>query len=263
MALNDNTDPSKVGDRILSQQLDGMAQRGELQFTNWAGVKPATGWNIQAFQAQLQSRTPVVPPFEGAAGAMPWLKLAKDDIGGAEGNEPFAYHGALSPERAAGKFRVGEGDNVDSHEVSVGMGFNMTQPGARQFYSAALGDSAPSFDDVLRGRKAIEPRQAVALQEYMILQKNATLQRQLEGTPLKDHQRAALVSMLYQGVDTKPVVAAIKAGSPDSKVADLIRSTGPQRFRPRRDHEASRYLGAAASAYFDNSTNQIPGRTAP
>ncbi len=62
---------------------------------------------------------------------MSWLKLAKDDIGGAEGNESFAYHGLLSAERKAGKVRVTDGDNVNGHEVSVFYGFNLTQPGGR------------------------------------------------------------------------------------------------------------------------------------
>lgn len=261
MALPDNTDPTKLGDQILQKQIDQMTQRGELQFTSWASSsRPASGWNMAAFQGLMQSQTPSTPAFEGASTPMGWLKLAKDDIGGAEGNEAYAYHGSLSPERKAGKFRVSEGDNVNGHEVSVGYGFNLTQPGGRRLYEAALGNSGPSYDDVLNGRKPISPANAQALQEYMILQKNAILERQLGGTPIKDHQRAALVSMLYQGVDTKPVVAAIKAGEPDNQVADLIRRTGPSQFKTRRNNEASRYMGAAAAAYFDNSTNKIPGR---
>jgi hypothetical protein len=68
--------------------------------------------------------------------------------------------------------------------------------------------------------------------------------------------------MLYQGVNTKPVVDAIKSGKPDSQVADLIRATGDRRLALRRNQEAARFLGSQAPAYFDNSTNQIPGRTA-
>lgn len=195
---------------------------------------------------------------------MGWLKLAKDDIGGAEGLETTAYHGSLSAERKAGKFRVTEGDNVAGHEVSVGFGFNLTQPGGRQLYERALsGSDAPAYDDVLNGRKPISQQNAVALQEYMILQKNNILERMLGGTPLRDHQRAALVSMLYQGVIPTAAVDAIKRGEPDAQVADLIRHSGPLAFAPRRNNEASRFMGAKAAAYFDNSTNRIPGRQDP
>jgi len=262
MALPDNTDPNKVGDQILQKQIDQMTQRGELRFTSWAqNSRPASGWNMEAFQGLMQNQTPSTPAFEGAATPMGWLKLAKDDIGGAEGNETYAYHGSLSPERKAGKFRVTDGDNVGGHEVSVGYGFNLTQPGGRQLYEAALGSNGPAYDDVLNGRKPISQQNAVALQEYMILQKNAILDRQLGGTAIKDHQRAALVSMLYQGVNVKPVVEAIKRGEPANQVADLIRATGDRRFASRRNHEASRFMGAGAEKYFDNTTNAIPGRT--
>ncbi|MDR6455496.1 hypothetical protein [Variovorax paradoxus] len=263
MALPDNTDPNKLGDQILQQQIDKMTQRGELNFTSWAqSSRPASGWNMEAFQGLMQTQTPSTPAFQGASTPMGWLKLAKDDIGGAEGNETYAYHGSLSPERKAGKFRVTDGDNVNGHEVSVGFGFNLTQPGGRQLYEAAVGNDGPAYEDVLNGRKPISQANAVALQEYMILQKNAILDRQLGGTPIRDHQRAALVSMLYQGVNPKAVVEAIKRGEPDAQIADLIRRSGPAGFASRRNHEASRFMGAAAEKYFDNSTNRIPGRTA-
>lgn len=262
MALPDNTDPNVVADRTLQQRIDQRIQRGELSQVSWSGhVRPATGWSLDSFQGLLRTNTPATPAFEGAATHMAWMKLAKDDIGAAEGNEAYAYHGSQSPERRAGKFRVAEGDNVNGHEVSVGYGFNLTQPGGRQLYDAALqGQDAPSYDDVLNGRKPVSPAQALALQEYMILQKNAVLDRQLGGAPLRDHQRAALVSMLYQGINTSAVVDAIKRGEPETAVAQLIRNSGPATFKTRRDHEASRYLGAAAAQFFDNSTNQLPGR---
>lgn len=265
MALPDNTDPNKLADELFQKRVSQMRRRGELQFTPEAEYsRPATGWNMDSFIRLVQTQTPSTPAFAGATTPMGWLKLAKDDIGGAEGNETYAYHGSLSAERKAGKFRVTDGDNVVGHEVSVGFGFNLTQPGGRQLYESALaGADAPAYDDVLNGRKPITQQNAVALQEYMILQKNAMLERQLGGTPIRDHQRAALVSMLYQGVNTKAVVDAIKRGEPDSQVADLIRHSGPVGFSTRRNNEASRYMGAAAAAYFDNSTNRIPGRQDP
>ncbi|HWW27267.1 MAG TPA: hypothetical protein VNZ85_15395 [Caulobacter sp.] len=261
MALPDNTDPRKVEDQAFQARVDQMAQRGELQFTSWARhSRPPTGWNLEAFQGLLRNNTPSTPAFEGASTPMGWLKLAKDDIGGAEGNESYAYHGLLSPERKAGKFRVTEGDNVGGHEVSVGFGFNLTQPGGRQLYEAAIGKDGPAYDDVLNGRKPISPANAVALQEHMILKKNAILNSMLGDTPIRDHQRAALVSMLYQGVAPRAAVDAIKRGEPDANVANLIRRSGPARFQTRRDHEASRYMGAAAERFFDNSSNGLPGR---
>ncbi|WP_369661876.1 hypothetical protein [Variovorax sp. V15] len=262
MALPDNTDPRKVEDQAFQARVDTMIQRGELQFTPWArSSRPASGWNLEAFQGLLKNSTPNTPAFEGASTPMSWLKLAKDDIGGAEGNESFAYHGLLSAERKAGKVRVTDGDNVNGHEVSVGYGFNLTQSGGRELYEAAVGRDGPAYEDVLNGRKPISQANAVALQEYMILKKNAVLNSMLGDTPVRDHQRAALVSMLYQGVVPRAAVDAIKRGESDANVADIIRQSGPARFQTRRNHEASRFLGAAAEKYFDNSSNGLPGRT--
>lgn len=263
-ALPAELDPRQLMDKVLEQQRGKMIERGELRFASaGAHARPASGWNLQTFRDHVKRNTPSVPEFASASAPMAWLKIAKDDISRHEGNTIYAYHGTLSPHRNPRSPWVRPGDPVGSEEISVGYGFNLTQPDGRRFYEEALkGAEAPSYDDVVNGRKPISRPNASALQEFMILQKNATLDRQLGGTPVRDHQRAALVSMLYQGVGIKSVVDAIKDGKPDSQIADLIRATGDRRFKSRRNLEASRFLGAQAQAYFDNSTNQLPGRTA-
>lgn len=256
-------DPKQLMDKVLQEQINKMTQRGGLRFSSWGThARPAGGWNLQAFRQHVTQNRPSTPEFDGADAPMAWLKIAEDDIKRHEGSTIYAYHGALSAARAAGKKFVTPGDAIGTDEVSVGYGFNLTQPGGKGLFEKALeGQPAPSYDDVVNGRKAISRANADRLQEYMVLQKNAMLEKQLAGHAIKDHQRAALVSMLYQGVGTKAIVEAIKAGKPAAQVADMIVMTGDPRFRLRRRLEASRFMGAGAQGYFDNSTNQLPGRT--
>ena len=260
----DNTNPAHLEDEAISQEIARLQGIGDLQMNDWTkDSRPSSGWTIEAYQQALDTRRSTSPQFPGAKSNMNWMEMAKSDIGGAEGNEPFAYHGSLSAERKAGKFRVTNGDNVAGHEVSVGFGFNLTQNGGRQLFEQALaGKDAPSYDDVLNGRKAITPAHADSLQEYMILQKNGILERMLGGAPVQNHQRAALLSMLYQGVNVRPVIDAMKSGAAPEAVAKLIENTGDRKFATRRKYEASRFMGAGAAGFFDNSTNALPGRVA-
>ena len=264
-ALPDDLDYRKIASNAWQKQLDGMQSRGELSFTTWTGSsRPSRGWDFDSFHQYVRMNTPSTPKFEGANLPMAWMPQATNIIRGAEGFEPTAYHGFGSAERKAGKFRVKDGDNVDGHEVSVGYGFNLTQKGGRQMYEAALqGQDAPSYDDVLRGRKTISEAQAGRLQEYMILQKNQILDsliRKNGNVALRDHQRAAMISMLYQGYSPAPILAAMAKGASEAEAADLIRSTGNASFKTRRALEAALFMGSQAQSYFDNSTNQLAGR---
>ncbi|WP_157838750.1 hypothetical protein [Achromobacter sp. DH1f] len=265
-AMPAELDHRQVASEAWQRQLDGMQSRGELNFTSWTGSsRPSRGWDFAAISNNIKMNTPSVPKFEGANVAMPWLAQATNIIRGAEGFEPAAYHGFGSAARNTGKFRVTPGDAIGADEVSVGYGFNLTQKGARQMYAAALaGQGAPNFDDVLNGRKPISRANADSLQEYMILEKSRildSLNRRAGNVPLRDHQRAALVSMLYQGYSPKALLDAMARGDSDEQVADLLRGTGNPKFKSRRSLEAALFLGAKAESYFDNSTNQLQGRT--
>lgn len=266
MALPDNTLPANVADKVLQAQVDKMTAAGELNFTNWAGAaRPATGWNLEAFQGLMQNGTASTPPFVGAQTAMPWMKQAKDVIGGAEGNEAYAYHGLLSSKRKDG-VQVKEGHG-STEEVSVGYGFNLGQPGGRQLYESAIGSNGPSFEDVFNGRKPITAENAEQLRDYMILQKNALVDKATGHSPLRDHQRAALVSLAYNGNSggLKVIGDAIKAKRPDAEIADLIRKTGTLggKLQNRRNHEAALYMGAQAEGYFSGiNANQLPTQVA-
>lgn len=264
-ATPSNLDHRQVASEAWQRQLDGMQSRGELNFTSWTGSsRPTRGWDFGSYSNYVKMNTPSVPKFEGANVAMPWLAQATNIVRGAEGFEAAAYHGFGSAARTAGKFRVTPGDTIGSDEVSVGYGFNLTQKGGRQMYDAALaGQDAPGFDDVLNGRKPISRANADRLQEYMILEKSRildSLNRKAGNVPLRDHQRAAMVSMLYQGYSPMALLQAMARGESDEAVADLLRGTGNAKFKSRRNLEAALFLGAKAESYYDNSTNQLQGR---
>lgn len=266
MAIPDNIDPNYVLDKSVQDEIGRLQQGGELAIQAWAkDARPASGWTPEAYWNATSGGAAVTPEFPGAQSRATapggWLDMANKNIGHAEGLSNYAYHGAYSSHRKNGvRVRDGHGS---TEEVSVGYGFNMTRgPDARAaFKEIGLDDKA--FDDVLNGRRSITNEQAAKLRENDILRFNAGLSRAIQDRPLRDHQRAALVSLAYNTglAGARPILEAVKSGAPDKEVARLIATfkTGKDgKLANRRKHEASLWLGAQAEDFFRGvETNQI------
>lgn len=244
-----------VSDQALSSQVDALQGRGELAVQEWTqNARPASGWNLEAFLNFRAKAAASVPQFPGATPSSSWLEQARPFVSSHEGNETFAYHGALTAPRKAGKKYVEPGHN-SKEEVSVGYGFNLQRRDAREVFSRQLGLTDQDFTDVLNGKRGVSPAESEKLLTYALYDANAQIDHKLRGVPLRDHQRAALVSLTYNAginaVTQAGLLDAVRAGN-DSEVASRIlafNTAGGQLTGRRRD-EASLFLGARAEAFF-------------
>lgn len=249
--------PEGVADQALSSEVDALHSRGELAVNEWtANARPASGWNLDAFMSFRAKAAASVPQFPGATPSSSWLDQVKPFLSGHEGNETFAYHGALSAPRKAGKKYVEAGHN-SQEEVSVGYGFNLQRRDARDVFKGQLGLTEKDFDDVFNGRRGLTPAESEKLLTYALYEANAQIDHKLRGVPLRDHQRAALVSLTYNAgigaVSKSGLLDAVKSGNDDEVASRVLAfNTAGGELANRRRDEASLYLGARAESFFRN-----------
>ena len=97
----------------------------------------------------------------------------------------------------------------------------------------------------------MEP-QAEKLMEVGIYRANGYVDHYVK-RDLKDHERAALVSLMYNlgpgGFKARGIAEAINSGASSDKVAEMIRNASPsaKKLQPRRAAEANLWLGVAGS----------------
>lgn len=257
----DNTNPARLEDEAISSEIARLQGIGDLQMDDWVkGSRPATGWTIEAYDKALATRRSSVPQFPGAQpssmGTGGWLDQARGLLDNEEGLETRAYHGVLSKARknqvaAGGDIFVKEGHG-SSEEVAIGYGWNMQRKDTKSVFANILGMSPAETDAVFNGRRGIDQGQAAKLRDYAIMEMNNSIDRDLKEAPLRDHQRAALVSIAYNmgygGLKSTGIPEAIKAGKPDSEVAQMILAIPSN--KARRRVEAATYLGAQATNFF-------------
>lgn len=244
-----------VADQALTSAVDDLQGRGELAVNEWtSNARPAAGWNLGAFMSFRAQAAAAVPPFPGATPSSGWFQQVKPFVSGHEGHETFAYHGALTAPRKAGKKYVEPGHN-SKEEVSVGYGFNLQRRDARDVFKSQLGLSEKDFDDVFNGRRGITPAESEKLVTYALYEANAQVGHKLRGVPLRDHQRAALVSLAYNAgigaVTQSGILDAVRAGNDDEAATRILAfNTAGGELAGRRRDEASLFLGARAEAFF-------------
>lgn len=247
--------PEGVTDQVLSNEVTAMHGRGELAVNEWTtNARPASGWNLESFMQYRAKSAASVPQFPGAQANAQWFDQVKPFLANHEGNETFAYHGALSSFRKAGKKYVERG-HASKEEVSVGYGFNLQRKDARDVFKRHLGLTDQDFDDVFNGARGLSPGESEKLLTYAAYEANAQIDHALRGVPLRDHQRAALVSLTYNAgigaVRSSGLLEAVKSGN-DAEVASRILNfnTAGGELAGRRRDEASLFLGAKAEQFF-------------
>jgi GH24 family phage-related lysozyme (muramidase) len=250
---------SKLEDKALSAQATSLQAKGRLAADAWTdNYRPAGGWNLDSFRKFRQSANQSTPPFPGSENTMTanggWLDQARTLIGGSEGFESKLYRDPLDPERkSAGKYISGDGyrEGDAKQNATIGFGWNISaNPDSAAVFERELGIDKDDFARVKRGELALTRQQGEKLRDYAIIQRNATLDRMLT-RPVKDHQRAALLSLQYNfspaGFKNLGVIQAINEGKADSEVAALIARGGANpkpALAERRRYEAQVFLGA-------------------
>lgn len=248
--------PEGVADQALQAEADRLHSSGELAVNAWtANARPASGWNLQGFMEYRRQAAASVPQFPGAQASTGWLDTAKKFVPEHEGNESFAYHGILSAPRKAGQKYVTPGHG-SKEEVSVGYGFNLQRRDARNVFKQQLGLSDTDFDDVYNGRRGVTPAESEKLLTYALYEANAQIDHKLRGVPLRDHQRAALVSLVYNAgigsVEGSGLLEAVRHGNEGEAAGRILAfNTMGGALDGRRKSEASLFLGARAEEYFD------------
>ncbi|WPH18231.1 glycoside hydrolase family protein [Variovorax paradoxus] len=257
----DNTNPAHLEDEAISQEIARLQGIGDLQMDDWVkGSRPATGWTIEAYEKTLSTRRAPIPQYPGAKpsamGTGGWLDQARGILDNEEGLHGRAYHGALSKARkaqmaAGGDIYVKEGHG-SSEEVAVGYGWNMQRKDTKSVFANIPGMSPADTDSVFNGKKSIDQAQAGKLRDYAIMEVNNSIERELKDSPLRDHQRAALVSIGYNlgfgGLRSTGIPAAIKAGKPEAEIAQMILAIPSN--KARRRVEAAAFLGSQAVNHF-------------
>lgn len=273
MRLPDNVFADNVMSDALQAQIDQQYQSGELRVMKQVEqqpVNPKAGWNLDSFLTYMKGNKAVTPPFQGAE--VPkggWFDQAATAIGGTEGFEGRAYHGIYSPARKPGDIYVKPGQFVEGQkdEVSIGYGWNLAaNPNSRSVFKDVLGIPDERYNRIVNGQDALSPAEGARLRDYAIYQANAGLDR-LVTKPLNDHQRAALVSMVYnfgpRGFAATGIPAAINKGASDQEIATLISNSSPQqkKLANRRAFEANLYLGVSQVAAAGGlNVNELPRR---
>lgn len=259
MAIPNNINPQYVLDKSIQEEIERLQQTGEIAVQTWnKAARPASGWTAESYWNATQAHQADTPEFPGAQSRATspggWMEQASRLIGSAEGLEAYAYHGLRSSFRKTQGVRVKDGHG-SKEEVSVGFGFNMTRgPDARAAFKA-VGLDDQAFDDVLNGRRKLSTAHATQLRDNDILTMNAGINRAVGGRPLRDHQRAALVSLAYNTGfgGAMPVLNAVRDGHSEKDVAAFIArfKVGTDgKLANRRKHEASLWLGAQAEDFF-------------
>lgn len=254
----DAINPAKLEDKALSDQVTRLQAKGRLAANVWTdNYRPAGGWNLDSFREFRRSANQSTPPFPGSENTMTanggWLDQARTLIGGSEGFESKLYRDPLDPERKTiGKYISGDGyrDGDAAQNATIGFGWNVSaNPDTAAVFERELGINKDDFARVKRGELGLTRPQAEKLRDYAIIQRNAVLDRMLT-RPVKDHQRAALLSLQYNfspaGFKNLGVIQAINEGKPDTEVAALIARGGPNPkpvLAERRRYEAQLYLG--------------------
>ncbi|KVL67362.1 glycoside hydrolase family protein [Burkholderia ubonensis] len=254
-------DPAQITHNALQNIIDAKTMGGELRVQRQVDAQPATAgplWDLPSFSQYLKENAAVVPPFPGAAqDGGGWFAQADKAIGGSEGFEGRAYHGVYSPLRKPGDpfVKPGQVSDATQSEVSIGYGYNLTgNPDSRQVFQKVLGIGSADFDRIRNGEEGISPEQGLKLRQYMIYQANAQLDHLIGGKLLTDHQRAALVSMVYNfgpgNFQKTGIPTAIKAGEDPQAVAQKIRTASSRQraLSARRKAEANLFLGVNGAA---------------
>jgi GH24 family phage-related lysozyme (muramidase) len=133
----------------------------------------------------------------------------------------------------------------DNGGRSIGVGFNMDRPGARQVWNQVIGKTV-SFDDAKAGKTQITTAQAKALFDHDILDTERLVDKAAGGRNFTQNQRIALVSWAYNAPSRVLAESdTLRSGSP-AEIMDVIlhRSFNPNNpyadaLKKRRYVEAS------------------------
>ncbi len=168
-----------------------------------------------------------------------------DFIAGSEAIKRRAYDDATG-----GYMRPGAGAKGN---VTVGVGFNMDRPDAKDVMSHALGFDDATFQSVYSGQRALSDLEVRKLFEYTAEEAESIVTNKLgKDVPLKEHQRLALVSLAFNSPSLigPRIVDAIKNNKTVAALKEILFNSNRRRsagLARRRYREAHMFNGPSAS----------------
>jgi GH24 family phage-related lysozyme (muramidase) len=155
-----------------------------------------------------------------------------------EGTRDFAY------DDATGK-RITDPAKKTGY-ATVGVGFNMDRPEAKQIMEKALGPV--DFEAIRSGKAKLNQVQIQKLFDHTSQEAEEFVQRKFKGFDLKEHQRIALVSLAFNGPSLigPKLVAAVKAGDWKAAMHEILNNSNAKKNKglaSRRYREAAQFAG--------------------
>jgi len=168
-----------------------------------------------------------------------------DFISREEGNRQWAYDDATSR-------RITDVAQKQGY-VTVGVGFNMDRPGARDTFTKALGPV--DFDAVYSGKASLTPSQVQKLFDYTSQEAEAYVARKFQGVNITEHQRLALVSLAFNNPSLvgPKLTAAVTGGDTKAALAEILYNSNRTQHKglaSRRYREAAMFAGSMDATKF-------------
>lgn len=131
---------------------------------------------------------------------------------------------------------------------TVGIGFNMDQPGAERMFTTALGVSKETFEKVRDGKEPMMADQVNKLFDFSVQEAEKVVATRLKDVPLNNHQRLALVSLAFNNPSLlgPDLVSQIQAGDTDAAIDEIMYRSNKTKHKglaKRRYREAIMFAG--------------------
>jgi GH24 family phage-related lysozyme (muramidase) len=173
-----------------------------------------------------------------------YTRSRQEFIGQSEGSRVRAYDDLTGRTVVPGRKVLGK--------VTVGIGFNMEQPGAMDIFTGATGLSPLEFEAVAFGRKSLTPPQIQRLFEATVKTAEKFITDTFPGVSLTQYQRLALVSLAFNNpiLIGKNLKASVREGRWDDAIGEILyRSNGgksrSEGIAARRYREGAMFMGPA------------------
>lgn len=136
--------------------------------------------------------------------------------------------------------------------ITVGVGFNMDRPDAREVFTEILDVDGSVFDRIYSGEQQLTPAQVRRLFDYTAAEAEQIVQNTFKGRELSSHQRIALVSLAFNHPDLigPNLTAFVKAGDIDGAIDEILYRSNAKKIKGlanRRYKEALMFMGPLAA----------------
>ncbi len=231
-------------------------------------VTPATGVTKPVAQGEVRTMEDILATVNS------WKKDQKERRGG------FAYDTAGSPVNEGYRARrykfIAESEGVRTRAyddatglpisgesrkqglVTVGVGFNMERPDARDVWFKATGRSDKEFDEVYAGKRRVTQDEARKLFDHTAQEAESIIQTKFKDTDLQEHQRLALVSLAFNNpaLVGPNLTGYVKSGNFRAARDEILHKSNAKKVRGlavRRYKEASMFVGGV------DASSALPG----